>query len=548
NQVQQIVQVFKSIKEKDSSSVLFLTADKENNNIESVYSILTKNGNPSILMTRSLRNCDKELNPASLINKGIKLYGKVFREPVSYRREYLVNELKPNLKDILINYAVLNKNVYNECTIDKIVNIADEFTNEFEKSKFDLYIGDVGEHIKSAASSDLAVIIPNSGGAEKESIFDDTYALFEWWTNRELYGIKKQDKCSKALNKFEQEIHPDNIKNSDPLNGSKRITWQKKYYSLIKKLSEDLIEYWNPKSEASKRKLSNSFEDLRRELLGYFRDSSTSFNERGYRELEFHLICLGQLFTKGTYSVRNIVFDKENNLFIIRKRFRDNIDILTEYMAEYSTRFIKTGPSGNKYNKNSINLQTEEYKSILKKKLLLISKMNSCLFKLIDGIENHRKFHTGIKTLYGYNFISTNNNKIRNIIKYIDGFDQNSEIKTAKTVENEMDSLFNQFLEVFKAIRTEITEFDISIISKIHNSKETLYEISLALGSLIQVVNIIQKGNDGMLIDVQDEIFYYINQIANRYTPEKTIPICNDLFQSYLEETQRINRDINKQD
>ncbi|PVU85083.1 hypothetical protein BB560_007155, partial [Smittium megazygosporum] len=564
NQVQQIVQVFKSIKEKDSSSVLFLTADKENNNIESVYSILTKNdfivpkinyvseprkiyfynsssttGNPSILMTRSLRNCDKQLKNADLINKGIKIYNRFFREPLSYRREYLVNEPKPNLKDILINYAVSNKKVYNGCTIDKIVNLADEFTKEFEKSKFDLYMDDASEYIKSAASSDLAVIIPNSGGAEKESIFDDTYALFEWWTNRELYGIKKQDKCSQALNTFKQKIFPDNNKNSAPLNDFKGITWQEKYYSLIKKLSEDLIEYWASKKIALKKKLLRTIDEFK-ELINHFSDSSATFNEDNHRLLVFHLSCLGNVFIKKSYSVQKTAINDKNNLFIIRKRFRDNMALFYKYSKILGNIYKDIGPSVNNYNKDYIILSIEGYKNILNERLSFISEMNSCISELIDDIERHQKFHNGIKTQYDHDYYSIKS-RVENITGILNKIDDNTELKVLFEIETQKTiPLFKHLMRVGAGIYTQIKAFENNIRSKNKISEETPYEISLALGSLIHVVSIIEKGNNWMLIDVQDEVSYYTTQILNHYTPEKIIPICDDLFKSHLKKAKNI--------
>ncbi|PVU86429.1 hypothetical protein BB560_006724 [Smittium megazygosporum] len=393
---------------------------------------------------------------------------------------------------------ILTKKVNDEFSIKEIIKLAEEFIQKFNGLNLSLFTTGKRKDITSTASKKLAVIIPNSGEAEKESIFDDTHALFEWWMNREIYGIEKEDKRSQALNIFKQKIRPDNNKNSAPLNSSKGILGQKKYYSLIKELSQALIDYWTSKSETSKSNLTTNIDKFNEELLGHFRDSSTSFNER------------------------------------------DNIDILIEYIAEYDTRFKNTDTSKSNYNKNSISLKIER-KSILKKRLLFISSMNDYMSKLIDDIVKHRKFHTGIKTQYGYDFISTNKKKNKKILDKINIFGSN-ETRTVGFIENEMNSLFEQLRKAVIDINTQIKTFDLFIISMIQSSKETFYEINLALGSLVHVVNIIQNGNDGMLIDVQDEVFYYVTQIANRYTLKKIIPICDGLFKSYLKEKQKILR------
>ncbi|PVU86206.1 hypothetical protein BB560_006793 [Smittium megazygosporum] len=474
-------------------------------------------------------DCNEYYTRADLESLGYILYNNNFKEPVSYRKGYLGYEKKLDLKDILINYLVLKKGSIDKCIIKKIEKFTSKATTQANNLKA---LGTLPvkmlQYFQYQVSAELMSIAqdlePDKRVLLKRVLMkSEIDVLSEWWINSEFYAFIK-DRCSQVLGIDKKEVNQSGQNSSGPLNEVTLARLEVQLYSEIQKLAEKLIEYWGLNLSTKKQLLKtfNYFNDTFFNLINYGNPEISKYvNDK----LVTTAVLLKEVFTEGFYRTQYKRFDKHKNIFALRRRIIHKKYYLSEENEEYLKYKQYLGAiNREKINKENINV----YKDTLKNMMFSISRIRKCSSYLENDIMEYLDYDRDLKLLY------EDKGAFESVRQKIKFPDVSQVSRFEESLETEIEKLYSSLSDVLNIATYRIPKYLNLKMTERVESDTVPYIISLELGKLLEVVNVIQNGNKGVLIDVQDEIFDSMFQIGNYYIPGKFLSKCNDIFKSRL--------------
>ncbi|PVU92147.1 hypothetical protein BB560_006077 [Smittium megazygosporum] len=553
SQVEKIVQAFRNTYKKIESKILFLAVNRPNKKIKKIINSLPEGtfleindnhfDNKYIYIfsatdtTESRYNfsvdasgdCNEYYTRADLESLGYILYNNNFKEPVSYRKAYPGYKKKLDLKDILINYLVLKKGSIDKCIIEKIEKFTSKATTQANNLKA---VGTLPvkmlQYFQYQVSAELMSIAqdlePDKRVLLKRVLMkSEIDVLSEWWIYREFYAFIK-DRCSQVLEIDKKEVNQSDQNSSSPPNEVTLAHLEVQLYSEIQKLAEKLIEYWGLNLSTKKQllKIFNYFNDTFFNLINYGNPEISKYvNDK----LVTTTVLLKEVFTEGFYRTQYKRFDKHKNIFALRRRIIHKKYYLSEENEEYLKYKQYLGAiNREKINKENINV----YKDTLKNMMFSISRIRKCSSYLENDIMEYLDYDRDLKLLY------EDKGAFESVRQKIKFPDVSQVSRFEESLETEIEKLYSPLIDVLNIATYRIPKYLNLKMTERVESDTVPYIISLELGKLLEVVNVIQNGNKGVLIDVQDEIFDSMLQIGNYYIPGKFLSKCNDIFKSRL--------------